>query len=130
MTPEVIDGGVDENAPDPCFEGIFQGYMMGFKMNELTKNFEEPVVYNFQGLFFIRNKAVTYREGITVKMFVKTFLALPFQCNTTPYYLLKGLLRFVCWIHALDFKTAFGEPGLPRVQNKVTFIEDYLPYEL
>ena len=75
---KMVNGCVDDDFPEPAFEGTDSIRIGRFKPVYFDKYLQKPVVQDLDGIFFIVGIQVADRHGISIERTINFFLALPF----------------------------------------------------
>ena len=90
--PEMINCCIDHDLSQPTFEGAYRIGVSGFEPVYFNEYFQEPIVEDLGGIFFVVCIAVANRHSISVERTIDFFLALPVIQDTTPDMNLQFLL--------------------------------------
>lgn len=90
--PEMIDCSIDHDFPEPAFKGAHRISISGFKPVYLNKYFQESVIEDLGGVFFVVGIAVADRHSISVERGIDFFLTLPVVQDTSPDIYFQFLL--------------------------------------
>ena len=90
--PEMINRGIDHDLTEPAFKGTHRVRISGFKPVYFNKHFQESVIEDFGGIFFVVGIAVANRHSISVERGIDFFLTLPIVQDTAPDMYFQFLL--------------------------------------
>ena len=65
--PEMIDGRIDHDLSKPSFKGADCVGISWFETVDFDKDFQEAVIEDFVGIFFVSGISVADRHGISIE---------------------------------------------------------------
>jgi hypothetical protein len=80
----MIDSCIYHDLSKPTFERVNRISISGLESIYLNENFQEPVIEDLGGIFFVVSISVADRHSIPIERAIYFFLALPVIQDTSP----------------------------------------------